>query len=297
MAQPDLEFVSFTAFHFVSIASELLGEPLNAHSCTSVCSLLAWTRQVGRLASRISLATARRSSVHIWTRCLPPALASALAANSTATSSDGQRARAPIVIHDAHDARLAAALLRIRQLTETSRNRSGASGGWPAGWRRGWPPMWSRGSSALLLLLRWSLVRSSWAELIVSLDLDEDPYPLLPPTIPLHVRRRKYDDWAAHWTSLLRCVHAQTSYSFFSQHDGSSPVNTGFFVLRPSVQIYEEGLRILQGPSVHRYNVTHGWAAVGGSSASVPPSDDAWTVVRRGHAIEMLTRATWQFAR
>ena len=90
-------------------------------SASDTSTMLAWTRQTWRLASRISQATARRTSVHLWTRCLPLYYADVL---GLASGDEGQRSMTPnatrVVLHNQHDARLMNLLVVRRNAAKNS---------------------------------------------------------------------------------------------------------------------------------------------------------------------------------
>ena len=262
---PLLELVTLVGFHYVGL-SDL--RPPDHRACNPglICSVLSWARQAARLATRLSVATGRATSVHLFTRCLPEDAGPLFERITT-------RASTHVVIHASHEQRLLDALVRISKLARRRR-------------RQGSPPQWHGGF--LLNLLRWTCVRSTWAELAISIDLDTDMFPLL---------RSAPAKWQAshleHWVSLLRCVAKQTRYSLFSLYDGSAPVNTAFLVIRPNATLYEEGLHVLARAA--SYNRTHGWDAVGRPSTAIPASDHVW-VSTRTKAMEMVAVDSWRFA-
>lgn len=221
--------------------------------------------------------------MELFTRCLPATAGAVLGAATNRHDTLPPR----VQIHAHHDARFVALLQRIRHMVTNASNSRHPSE-WPRQWRNDY----------LMNLLRWTLVRCTHAELVISLDVDTDPFPLLArsasASAAMRSKQRKIeDDWSAHWVALLRCAASQSSYSIFSKFDGSAAVNTGFLIIKPNITLYEEGLGVLQQAEL--FNKTHGWDAVGRPSVVTPPSDHAWSVLQRKR-IEAYTNDDWQFA-
>ena len=289
-----LEYASFIGFHYNGIGTDLFDSPAQPpeHACDQhICSLVSWARQTRRVAARVARAVGRETSVHLYTRCIPSEAGDALGAT---TNRNGGWSPS-VVIHAHHDPRFVAVLQRISHFVSNASFFKTDGGHVPHG-RRSWPPQWHSGY--LLNLLRWTVVRCTYAELVVSLDIDTDPFPLLarsPSATAAMTNKQQQveDDWGDHWVALLRCAADQRDFSMFSHYDGSAAVNTGFLIIKPNKTLYEEGLRVLQRAEL--YNHTHGWDAVGHPRSVTPHSDHAWTVLEKKN-IEQYTKDDWTFA-
>ena len=216
----ELDFVSFVAVHYIGrhwlVEAELSTtgdwttggcKPVGSRGCrvaleharhtvagkscrAEACNLLNWIRQTQRLAAAVAKRTARRASVHLWTRCISQA-------DGPALSRAGQ---APVVLHNSHDRALYDALLSMRRAASSRRG-----GLFDPQWKKVWL------SSPVLNLLKWSAVGATWAELVVLLDLDMEPHPDLSrlPRPLLHASRQ--EDAMDAWAWLLRCAQAQNA--------------------------------------------------------------------------------------
>lgn len=283
-AMPAEEFASFIGFHYSKLDLALLGtqkkrpESLPSECEThDVCAILSWTRQVQRIAARVAARTQSRTSVHLFTRCISSEQGKSFGAARE------HALRPQVVVHQEHDPRLTELLHRIR-LWAISAPHS-----------RPPPKQWT--SIFLLNLLRWTVVRCTWAKLVISLDIDTDPFPLLDRSSAISERNANWaSDWSDHWVALLRCAASEQNFSLFSLPDGSAPVNTGFLIIKPDAALYEEGLSVLRR-AANTFNSTHGWDAIGPPSRSIPRSDFARRLVeQRLGSLEMITRDNWEFA-
>lgn len=272
-----LELATFVTFHYFSPHVDLYNQsnkPLFNCEPADYCTLISWIRQTHRLATEVSKKSRRKTSVHVWTHCLGQADGDIF--------STGAGGVARVHVHNDYEPRLRQALLRMERIVKEG--ASAQASGWPLQWRSG----------ALLNLLRWSIVGvCTWAELVVSLDLDMDPLASPFARATASTRLAAVTD---HWISLLRCVADKKNYSLFSLYDGSAPINTGYMILRPDPALYEEGLAVLDRAPL-TFNYSHGWDGVGRPSKVVRADDHALAAFKTGRApMEMFESNSWQFA-
>lgn len=133
-------------------------------------------------------------------------------------------------------------------------------------------------------LQKWIVWAINDAEFVVYLDLDVLPFtPLMEVRVNLIV-----DDWLTLF-ELMR----QRNLRLVSEPDGSSPLNGGILVVRPSSAIYLEGIALLKKAN-SSFNASHGWGLRGPPRQVIPATDDAWTS-RAPATAAMLQSNEWTF--
>jgi hypothetical protein len=233
-------------------------------SVTDVCpteaalvAAVVWLRQVQRLAAALAAASHRPSSVHLYSPCV--------AEGQSAVLSKAGDAR--VVIHEAHDNRLTSAISAMRHSKLA---------------QKGWGE-WT--GAAVYFLLKWTALRSIWADAVVLFDMDTEPWPLQ----LLHPREASI----AHWIALLQCFHAQ-NYSLFSFSDHASPLHGGYFMIKPNATLYTEGLEVMERAAAGGFSLAKGWDGVGRPHDAVPRSDTVWEILTK-RRLEMFTRNDWSY--
>ena len=214
------------------------------------CVLLQWLQQAHAMAHEIGRLSGQSTGVQLFTKCLNPEVGDSLTRLGTAR----------VTIHDAHAPAMVKAVRALRA-------HHMASGCCP------------QSKYKFLTLLKWQVVSMVEVQLAVFLDIDVEILPV----------RAFRAGRASSWLSMIRCALAQPA-SLLSWPDHSSPINAGLMLVRPSLRMYEEGMRVLRRRS---FNETHGWDLVGRPSEAVPAADDAWKL-SPGH-LEMLNRDSWRF--
>lgn len=119
----------------------------------------------------------------------------------------------------------------------------------------------------VLCLLKWAAWSIRDAEFVVLLDIDVLPF------TPLMQRRSKLI--TRDWLSLFARMRERGLY-LVTEPDASSPLNSGIVVLRPSRNIYDEGLQLLQRAN-SSFNTSHGWDLRGSPKDAIPKSDATWS--------------------
>ena len=192
-----------------------------------VCDSLVWIRQVQRLAAKLARRSRRSTSVHMFTPCIPESQSSALSRSGGA----------PVFIHNSHGKELLSALELMRLTAAhaedgTRRSEDASLPGHEIALRE-----WRQ--YALFFLLKWSSNLLTFADAVVLLDLDTEPWPLR-----MHPVEQTVSQWREHavdqWLFLLSCFQEQ-NHSLFSISDHASPVHGGYFLIKPNATLYAEG--------------------------------------------------------
>lgn len=146
-------------------------------------------------------------------------------------------------------------------------------------------PKRSQPSMKIVTLLKWMAVSIVDVEFVIMTDMDMD---LLIPRVwnqPLAI--------AADWLDTFERMRAR-GMLLASRRDHSSPVNAGLMIVRPSSELYEEGVALLSRNSPLRFNVSVGWDQVGAPSVAIPRNDSVWRSKPR-QRLHMLNEDKWLF--
>ena len=237
-----------------------------------VCGLVQWTRQVHRLASRLQELSGERTSVHLFSPCMPQSMSTVMA----------EGAGSKIVIHPKHRRRLIASIWALQQHARRHPSQE---------WAKSWA------SNGVQMLCRWEMLALTQSRLVVYLDLDVEVmpsyslrlFPAAPQSESIEETWRRTED---DWLQLLRCANA-SNHSLLSYPDHSSPVNGALLIARPSLQMYEEGLGALERAALAPWNSSTGWDGIGRPSRAVPITDHVW--YRKARHTRLVDRDDWAF--
>lgn len=177
-----------------------------------------------------------------------------------------------------HHATLPEALVATQAVTPASYDRSGKL--LHRSKRR------KRRRAASPTLLKWVAVSLVHAEFAAVIDLDTNPFP-----DPVRMYAREA---ASDWLQALgrmRTVGAHLA----TLPMGTAPLWGGFFIVRTSLQLYDEGVALLARAD-QLFNATHGWGLSGRPRDVLPPSDVLWTRHGVKHANWVLSNVTAQGA-
>lgn len=234
MRREDLAFFGFQFRAASDLRTLTTGSP---EACAArACAAFNWISNVRALAGQISTKTGWRTSVALYTPCVAESAGPLFRISG--------EPRVAIRSQSRHPLRLRVALRRLNAWSVETRG-----------------PYW-RGPM-FLNLLKWTAVSAEWARLAVVLDVDMEPFPVVPPLVGRSVAV------AARWVDVLSCAKGRNE-SLFSFSDTSSPVHGALLILKPSLGTFREGVSLLVP---NGFNVTHGWGGVGPPRTSVPRND------------------------
>jgi hypothetical protein len=198
------------------------------------CGLVGWCESARRLRRALTVTGGLPWSIRL------------LVIDGPISASD-ETVRSPTDMRDCPEAEVVAPDVRLMSLIRRCINREGRHKfftGMPSG-----------------VMLKWAML--SWTEFdaVLLVDLDVDMMPL--ESHPAEVAAR----WAEALPFFLRRAHrvdgvkmSRAGIRVIGSADHSSPLNTGFLLLRPSRFIYRDGLRVLESCQL---NATHGWSLAG----------------------------------
>lgn len=102
-----------------------------------------------------------------------------------------------------------------------------------------------------IAIQRWQLYSRTQDDYVICSDVDVDLFA---------EGQQEAEDVARRWATLAVPGGHKPWVHLVANADHSSPLNTGVMVLRPSMWLFEDGLRVLQACT---WNHTHGWQLVG----------------------------------
>ena len=273
------------------------------------CALHQWAAQAQAVATGIQRLDGGETSVHLFTPCFSPALASSM----SRCRADDSGCPARIHVHQQHARELVAAVEAMEAYADEHRPCC---------------PEWDSGANGLRMLLRWEIFAMTSVKVAVYLDLDLEVLPRWSLLLLRAARResdagsvaaeatngardgvrQSGDAWdrreadpvvqkvSADWLHLARCAVGRngSGFSLLSYPDPSSPVNGALLIARPDASLYAEGVAVLRRvPHIGPFNKSLGWENGGLPSATVPPSDHVWWR-RRGHT-HVVDERSWDF--
>lgn len=140
------------------------------------------------------------------------------------------------------------------------------------------PPYW-------IITLKWVALSLVDVEFVVSLDMDME---MLPASLQPYA-----DEVAADWLGFFARMRA-AGVRAASLPDNSAPMNTGFMILRPDLELYRDGVALLQRAE-GAFNRTHGWELLGPPRDVVPATDSSWHGGANGRPHHSLEHNVWDF--
>lgn len=130
---------------------------------------------------------------------------------------------------------------------------------------------------------KWIAVGHNDSEFVVLSDLD---------VLLLPIPNDQLSSVAADWLDAFAHMRAN-GIRLLSGEANNSPLNAGFLVLRPTREIYLEGLDLLSRANTS-FNSTHGWDLRGRPRDVLPSTDELWRRTN-GAGASMLRNNVWTF--